>query len=481
MNKCPPSRLDPLWSGLYNGCYLLLLLMTAPLWLGQLLVGKKYRRSWKERLIPSSLKELGDRGNRKLFWFHAVSVGETRAIASVAKRLSCLYPDSLMIISNVTETGHAEAKRLLPFMERHLYLPLDLSWIVRPLVEEARPDLVLIGENDLWWQFLRSAAGVKAKIAVINGKLSERSFCRFRRVPGLFRKLAASVDLFCLQSETHAERLASLAIERERLFVCGNTKEDVGKNLLCKEEEARLESFLKQSPLPLLLIGSTHPGEETLLVESLKATDSLCRLCIAPRHPERFDAVAEQLSRLGYEVHRFSAASLPPREGRTLLLLDVMGQLSTAYRHAALAVVGGSFIEGVGGHNILEPPLAGTPVFFGPHMEGQLEMAGAIHQVGAGEQQANSAELAESVRLFFSQTDRSASLKEGVERLQREQEEGKATERTISALVPLIEESKAFYHHLQPLFSSLETKKNRGDSSRRAIDQLAKRKEFDEP
>lgn len=344
----------------------------------------KYRESFAFRFGRRFPKI--EKGGRSLIWIHAVSFGEVKAVAALAKRLKCVPNAPLLLISTLTETGYREAKRALPEADYHVYLPFDLPYIVGPIVARVAPDLVLLCETDFWWNFLRKAKACGARLFLVNGKLSERSFRRWRGVTRIFpscaKRLFSLFEKLCLQGPTYAERFRALGVEN--FEITGNLKLESNDPWMTPEEASewrkRLGIGVQEQ---VLTIGSTHSGEEEMMVPILRALwDRFphLKVVLAPRHPERFHEVAEFLERRGIEVSRFSREE----HGARLVLLDVLGMLRRTYQISDVAIVGGSFVSHIGGHNILEPSYYGVPVICGPHMWGQVDFLDLLLTAGAG-------------------------------------------------------------------------------------------------
>lgn len=370
---------------LYQAALFILALFALPLLLWQRLRHQKYRESFWARLgvgFPQIVKTA-----EPLIWIHAVSVGETRAVLPLAVRLKKEFPQATFVISSITETGHKEAKNSLSFADHHVYLPFDASFIVKPILEKVRPDLVLVVETDLWFNFLRFSKGLGAKIALVNGKISERSFHRLQRVPFFALPLFGCIDLFCLQSEEYVNRFERLGVPKAKMQVTGNLKfDDLTVALSCQDKKDFLNALHLSEQDPVLVIGSTHDPEEELLLGVLtdvwKAAPSL-KVLLVPRHPERFSRVEALLLKKNLPFQKYSQLS-SSNQSYQLLLVDAMGVLRRCYQIATLALVAGSYTEKVGGHNVLEPLAYQVPVLFGPCMKGQKELAAIVLRYQAG-------------------------------------------------------------------------------------------------
>ena len=353
---------------------------------------KKYKTSLMQRFgfdFP-----VVDKKNKPLIWIHAVSVGETRAIASLAKMLK---EDYTLLISSITETGHEEAKRALSFADYHVFLPLDLSFIIKPILKRVNPDFVLISETDLWFQFLKASKNNGAKIMLVNGKVSQRSANRLYWVPFFCKKLYGLIDFFCVQNKIYFERFLLLQVPPDKIAVIANLKFDDEFAVL---EIQEIELFKKRlgidSNSKVLVVGSTHETEEKIILNALEPIFkkySDLKVLIVPRHPERFNEVEKELILLKLPFCRYSKAE---NCNQKIVLIDAMGLLRKCYSVATIAIVGGSFIARVGGHNILEPLAYKVPVLFGPYMHSQPDFLELVlsHQAGV---QVKEEELTEAV------------------------------------------------------------------------------------
>ncbi|MFV0340840.1 MAG: 3-deoxy-D-manno-octulosonic acid transferase [Parachlamydiaceae bacterium] len=338
-----------------------------------------------------------ERGSKPLIWIHTVSVGETRAIAPLAKKLydSPLKPD--ILITNITDTGHEEAKRSLPFAFCHRLMPLDFSWIIRPIVRKLRPDIVILCETDFWFNFLDESKKNGAKIFLTNGKMSEKSFNRFKLFPKFSRRLLSFFDEAYVQSEEYAQRFEELGLPKERITVAGNIKLDT---VVPKEDPEFLKDFIGSAPL--LVAGSTHRGEEEIILKTykkLKQDHPQLKLVIVPRHPERFDDVAALIQSNGLSMMRYSSNQDPSAQ---VCLVDKMGLLNFCYAKAKIAIVCGSFVPGIGGHNIFEPAYYKKPLLFGPYMHNQNDFVALLASKKAGIQTSSDQLIDEVDRLLKS-------------------------------------------------------------------------------
>ena len=335
--------------------YNLALLLSTPI-----LLQKKYRGRRKQRLgfnLPQQSPK------KPVIWLHMVSMGETKAMTSIYQRLRQKYPQGAFFLSSTTATGHAEAKRSLTKADGYFYLPLDLSWIMKQLIRRLEPDVFILSESDFWPNLLSLLKKRGTKIFLLNGKISEKSTSRFAKLPKFTSKLFSSIDHLCLQNATYTERFTSLNIPKEKITITGNLKLSIPTPILTPEEKATWQIRFNLTPEDrVITLGSTHAGEEELLLKYLSNT----KVLVVPRHPERFATVKKLLN------------------NPNIILVDQMGILSICYQLSHVAIVGGSFRPDVGGHNIFEPIQAQIPVIFGPYMQSQQELASLILNAQAG-------------------------------------------------------------------------------------------------
>jgi 3-deoxy-D-manno-octulosonic-acid transferase len=344
---------------LYNLIIFIGSLFALPRWLTQ----SKYKGTILERfgfkLPPSHQKA-------SAVWIHMVSMGETKIMAPIYKRLRQHYPDSAIYLSNTTTTGRAEAKKSMPGAEGYFLLPLDFSWVMKKLVKIIRPNLLILSESDFWMNQIQSVKKSGAKIILLNGKISEKSAAQFRKFPRFSQKLFGSFDHLCIQSPEYATRFKELCPSAP-ITITGNMKLAIPTKKLTEEEKLAFRKTLGLAPTDrVITIGSTHENEEELILANLKTS---MKVLIVPRHPERFAKVKKFIQDL---------------QNPQLIVVDKMGVLTSCYQISEIALVGGSFVPGIGGHNIYEPIQANIPVIFGPYMETQKELVDLILNANAG-------------------------------------------------------------------------------------------------
>ncbi len=349
---------------LYTVLLSLALLLSLPWWLLQMLRLGKYRAGLAERFgrVPQRLH----REEAPLAWVHAVSVGEVLAVSRLVEEMRA--GGLRVVVSTTTQTGQRLARERFD-AESVFYFPMDLPFAIRPYLRRLHPALVVLAETEFWPMFLRMAARSGARVAVVNARISDRSLPRYRRFRRLLAAVLANVDLFLAQSEEDGRRLLEIGAPAGRVRVSGNLKFDVPPPVPTPFI-ARLRTALRQTDAgPVIVAGSTVEGEELMVLSAFRQVLlhwPKARLLLAPRHKERFTTVAALLAESGFACRSRSTLTAPVAEGWSVLLLDTIGELASAYSLADVAFVGGSLVPR-GGHNILEPANCGVPIVVGHH------------------------------------------------------------------------------------------------------------------
>lgn len=346
------------------------MILSLPYWLYQVLRHGKYRTGFRERMgaIPARLRASDSRA-RRVIWVHAVSVGEVLAVARMVEDMRYKFPDHRVLVTTTTDTGQALARKRFGD-ENTFYFPADFAFAIRPYLAALRPELVVLAETEFWPNFLRLAHAAGARIAVVNARISDRSWPRYRRFGWALRRMLAQVDLFLAQAQQDGDRLQSIGAAAERVHVTGNLKFDVALPTLPAVVEHLRQSLTAEGAGPVLVCGSTAEDEEPPLLkafQNLRVQHPRAVMILAPRHPERFDDVAILLQQLGLPFFRRSRWKDEPLAG-AVLLLDSMGELASVYSLADVAFVGGSLVPR-GGHNIIEPAQFGKAIVVGNHTE----------------------------------------------------------------------------------------------------------------
>ncbi|MER3427926.1 MAG: 3-deoxy-D-manno-octulosonic acid transferase [Pyrinomonas sp.] len=387
------------------------------------------------------------RTRRPVIWIHCVSVGETQAAQPLIRALREEYPDHEIAVSTVTATGQDTARALFAGqVSRIFYFPLDLPFAVRRALRAIAPHIVLIMETELWPRFLRECHFMGVPTALVNGRLSARSFARYQLVRWFFRRVVGNLSRAVMQTEADAQRIEALGLAAERVCVAGNIKFDVepGTNIAQTARELAARFSLRDDLL--IVAASTHRPEEGIVIEAFKRARRRYnarrpRLLIAPRHPERFEEVADMLARSGLAWTR---RTRPPsaEDGRAdAILLDTIGELRAVYELASLVFVGGS-IAPAGGHNVLEPAAVGCPIIIGAHafnferIVGEFVAAKALVQLPETDIERAMDRLADEFASLLADEERRRSMGERA-RAMVERNRGAAA-RTLQALAPLL-------------------------------------------
>ncbi len=373
-------------------------------------------------------------------WIHAVSVGEVKAVEKLIERLRQQFPGKALVVSTATSTGQQLAQARRDIVDHTFYFPIDLPWCIRPAVERVDPEMVIIAETEIWPNFLRACRTHGARVVMINGRISDKSFSRYRLVRRWLRRVFEDYTIIGMQSETDRQRIEAIGADPRKVTVLGNLKYDTVNSSGSVNDG--LANFLADWK-PLWIAASTMPGEEELILQAfkevLKEHRSL-KLMIAPRHPQRFDAVAEIIKRRGFQMLRRSdlnaSPPLPEGEGSrfNIFLLDTIGELAGLFPYASVVYIGGSLVA-TGGHNLLEPARHGKPIVFGPHMENFRDIARLFLDARAAIQIQNSTELAPVISPLLSNRQRASEL--GRNALTIVEQNSGATERVLQILEPV--------------------------------------------
>lgn len=371
-----------MWKLLYNIGFLL----ATPVIVGVLLAKPRCRPGFFQRMGWGDHSPKGGGSPQPLIWVHAVSLGEVVAAAPLVKALHERHPEFRYIVTTVTETGREAVEQRLGGIAEHRYAPLDFPWAVAGMVRHLRPMLYVFVETEIWPNLLWTLREQGVPSVLVNGRLSSRSFRR-QNVPmirSFYRSVLRTLTLCLMQSERDGDRLVALGADPTRVHVTGNIKFDQPLPDVRSDESLR-RSFGIDEHEQLILAGSTHSGEEELLVSAYRQivkTYPATVLMLAPRHIERAERVEATLREAGLVVQRRSRIR-EEQAGPRVVILDSRGELSRAYREAVVAFVGGTLVP-VGGHNLLEPAVWGTPVMFGPHTDHCAEVATLLSDSGGG-------------------------------------------------------------------------------------------------
>ena len=358
---------------------------------------RKYVRSLPQRLgiLPVSFNVDGE----KSIWIHAVSVGEVLTARALLPELRERYPGLRIFLSTTTMSGQQIARNNLQYVDEVFYFPFDFTVIVNRTLRLVKPKLFIMMETELWPNLLRACHRANVRTLLVNGRISSRSYPRYRLVRWFFRRVLLDVDRFCMQSEESARRIIDIGAERDRVVVTGSLKFDsleVPGSAPADRGRNRVLRYFRISPdRPVFIAASTLKGEEEHVLEAfqrVRATMTDALLIIAARKTERFADVERMARRAGWNVMRRSELRVDSEPRCDVVILDTLGELAQVFQVATAVFVGGSLVD-AGGHNILEPAVFGKPIIFGPYMQNFAEIAQTFLDNGAAIQIQSGREL----------------------------------------------------------------------------------------
>jgi 3-deoxy-D-manno-octulosonic-acid transferase len=386
--------------------YILAVYLAAPLislvmlWRG--LADRSYRVGFKERF------GFGERLPPGSVWIHAVSVGEVNACAALVTTLRERYPGIPVLVTTLTPTGAIRAKTLFKDLAQVRYIPFDLPGSVRRFFNRVQPRLGVIFETELWPNLYHQCGRRRIPLVLASARISSRSVSRYRRLGSLFRDALSRAVVVAAQGEGDADRFMALGADPDHTHVTGNIKFDFSVPQDIGERARHLREFYAMSR-PMWVAGSTHGGEEDIVLEAqriVRGTHPRALLVLVPRHPPRFDEVAHGLQRAGIRFARRSqrrgekaGAAAAAAE---VLLVDTLGELLDFYAAADVAFVGGSLVP-IGGHNLLEPAALGLPILTGPYTANSADIAKMLISRGAAEVVHDAEELGGRVSMLLSE------------------------------------------------------------------------------
>lgn len=350
----------------------------------RVIITKKERKGFWQRLGRFDKETLKILKSNSWIWVHAVSVGEVVAASSMIREIKALSLPYKILLSTVTDTGRAMAEKIIKDIDCLIYFPLDFSFVVKKVIKLISPKVVVLVETEIWPNFLRYAKLSDAKILMLNGRISDKSFKGYFRFRSLIKPVIENLDLLGMQSEQDAQRIIEIGASPHKVRIVGNTKLDVDYVMLTDEQKKDLKmSFSNSTDCLFFTAGSTHKGEEDIIVSTycnLQNEFKNLRLIIAPRHPERVTDVEKIVKEKGLSYVRKSTATFPISS--SVIILDTIGDLITIYGISDIVFVGGSLLP-YGGHNILEPISFGKVVLVGPYTNNFSEVVKLLKPTGA--------------------------------------------------------------------------------------------------
>jgi 3-deoxy-D-manno-octulosonic-acid transferase len=404
---------------LYDILLILAVPFFIPYFLYRSIIRRRLRKGIAERLgFLAAEKRTCLQGSETL-WVHAVSVGETIAVRPLLMALKKRYPDKKIVLSTVTETGRSIAERL-DDVDLCIYFPFDFGFAVRRMLKTVRPSLIVVVETEIWPNFLRYADRAGIPTVLVNGRISDKSFGGYLRFSWAFRPVLSKFAALCMQTKEDARRIIAIGAPSRRVHVAKNLKYDIPAIRISEEKKRDLlAKYCLPAGLPIVTAGSTHRGEEEVILAkycSLVKEGRKSLLVLVPRHPERAEEVVKVAEQLDVRCTRRSELQghTPLLQPGEVLLVDTVGELMDIYSLSDLVFVGGSLVP-VGGHNLLEPASCAVPVIFGPHMSNFREIEALILLHKGGVQVADGDALADTLcHLLDSSAERKKLGENGV-------------------------------------------------------------------
>ncbi len=397
----------------------------------------EYRQRLSERLgvLPTTLKPNG-------IIVHAASVGEIIALKPFISQLIKKYPNLAITVTTFTPTGSAQVKKLFADKVQHCYLPLDNILSTQLFLQRLKPKAMVFMETELWPNLIAQSKSKNIKLLLVNGRLSDKSMRSYQKLTWLITPAIQCFDKILTQSQVNQDNYLALGANTKQCELSGNLKFDISLNPDVVSKQQELAKLIVE-PRNILLIASTHPGDEALALQAfdqVKQQDNTALLIIVPRHPERFEQVTKLAQEAGNQVLRRSEAHSVTLNAN-VWIIDTLGELLPACALANVVIMGGSFSD-IGGHNPLEPALFKKPVIVGPNMSNfkeilaQLHNANGVVQVDENEDMPQA--LAQEVKALL--TDHDTTLSLGKNAYSVVQANQGATQRSLAALQQLIDE-----------------------------------------
>ncbi|MGF1724511.1 lipid IV(A) 3-deoxy-D-manno-octulosonic acid transferase [Photobacterium nomapromontoriensis] len=416
--------------------YTLLLSLAAPF----LLYGLYRKREGKPTFGPRWKEHFGitpvTTGVNPI-WIHTVSVGESIAAIPVIKAIKARNPQQAIVVTTTTSTGAQQVERLGDLVE-HRYMPIDFVWCIRGFLRATKPSALLIMETELWPNTLATVHNTGIPVIVMNARLSARSAARYALFKPVFNMMARHIDhLLCLHHDD-AERFQQLGVEANRLSVTGSVKFDIQIDVTTLEQASQLRHQLG-TVRPIWIAASTHKGEDEQVLtafQHVRQQHPTCLLILVPRHPERFDQVAQLCQQQGFNCLRRTSEQLPDSE-TDIYLADTMGEMLVMMGAADITFMAGSLIgDRVGGHNMLEPAALGKPILTGPSYYNFTDITLQLESAGALEVCNDANALGTNLSALLSDKAKQATMGEAAQQIVK-QNQGAVT-KTLNTLTQLL-------------------------------------------
>ncbi len=427
----------------YNIFLILYWFMLLPLLIYRLLFeeGFYYRVKQSAGVMPTpTLEKIA---YHRAIWVHAASVGEVVAASPIVRELKKRYPDQMVVVSVVTATGHKMAQSIIPEADGHIFFPVDIPVITNRIVKIVDPEIIILIETELWPNFLRIAWKKKIPVMMMNGRISDRSMRRYSFVKHYTKKMLNQIRMLCMQSSFDVEHIIAMGADPARVIITGNTKFDQTYATVSPEECAALKrEFHFEGRGPVIVCGSTHSGEEEILMRTFARLKTeypdLC-VILTPREITRAPGVKAHVGANGFSVIRRSEMGTNADDGRfhQVVILDTIGELGRLYSIADVVFVGGSLVK-IGGHNILEPAAHGKPIIVGSYMFNFKEIFELLGRRGVCLMVKNEEELDQTLRGLLADPEKMKEM--GEEALRVVHENRGATQRNIECFEKLVDD-----------------------------------------
>ncbi len=424
---------------LIDSLYLLGIAALAPKIIYRMVRHNRYRAGWSQRLGGITRKD----PSRPCIWIHAVSVGEVNATKTLIAELQKQLPDYEIALSSTTDTGMARAEALYGDKLDVFYFPFDLSGIMKRAFKRIRPDICLLMELEVWPNLAQIAEKQGVPLVVVNGRISDRSFPRYKLVRPMVKSMFAKLSLVLAQTEEYAERFRFMGCPKDKIIVTSSLKYDTARVTDRIEGADQLAAQLNIGNERLWVAGGTGPGEEKIILEvfgKLRADEQFAdlRLAVVPRKPERFDEVAALIERCGFDFARYSDVKDTDNvvEGAPAVILgDTMGDLRRFYGLANIVFVGRSLVP-MGGSDMMEPTALGKCTIFGPHTFNFRQTVDALLQANGAIEVTDGDDLLTTMRKFLANKDLAQPISSSGQYVIK-QNQG-ATQKTVNAITKLL-------------------------------------------
>ncbi len=368
----------------------------------------RWHEGFRQRLGQFTPDEAAKLGRTRTIWIHAVSVGEVAAAARFIEQIRDQWPGIGIVCSVTTVTGYEFAQKKLGHAVTVIFSPVDFSLVTAKIVNMIKPKVYISIETEIWPNLFKALNKQKIPIALVNGRISDKSFGQYQLVKGMLKKVLGYVTIFAMQSQQDADRIKILGAPADRVWTVGNIKFDD----LPKVEDAQIHVSGFAPKGPLWIAGSTHPGEEKIILDVFKAVKARYpdwELVIAPRHIERTMEVADLIKKAGFNYSLFSQSRMSRYDPNAVIILDTIGHLRSLYSHASLVFVGKSLCVG-GGHNVIEPAFFSKPIIVGERMENFRDVVGYFKKAQAIVMVKDAAELEKEVEALMGDDKRRYEL-----------------------------------------------------------------------